>query len=73
VNGHAIYGLYNIGVEKSQLPLFALRPDIANIRANYWLRDVCSASHFAFAYANGNAGYHGASNSYGVRPAFSIS
>ncbi len=73
VNGHAIYGLYNIGVEKSQLPLFALRPDIANIRANYWLRDVCSASAFASAHSYGRAYYHNASYSSGVRPAFSIS
>ncbi len=62
-----------VGVEKSQLPLFALRPDIANIRQTYWLRDVVSASRFARAVGSGYASTGGASDSQGVRPAFSIS
>lgn len=73
VNGHAIYGLYNVGIEKTQLPLFALRPDIANIRDKYWLRDVSSAKIFASVHDNGLAGRGGASTSRGVRPVFSIS
>ena len=73
VNGHATYGLYNVGIEKTQLPLFALRPDIANIRSSYWLRDVSSASHFASVYSIGTAYYGNASYSSGVRPVFSIS
>ena len=73
VDGHATYGLYNIGVEKIQLPLFALRPDIANIRSTYWLQDVASGACFAGVGNRGGA-YHGtASYALGVRPAFSIS
>ena len=62
----------NIGIEKSQLPLFALRPDLLNIRSLWWLRDVCSATHFAAVSDNGyvTSGYVGAA--YGVRPVFSI-
>ena len=73
VNGHATYGLYNIGVEKSQLPLFVLNPRMINTRQNYWLRDVSSASAFAFVHAYGSAPSTYASSALGVRPAFSIS
>ena len=74
VNGKGVYGLYNIGVEKSQLPLFALRPDLVNIRENWWLRDVASASSFACVYGDGVAGHDIASyDEIGVRPVFSIS
>jgi hypothetical protein len=64
---------HNIGVGKSQLPLFRLNPRMINTRQSYWLRDVISASHFARVYGNGLAAYGNASNAYGVRPAFSIS
>lgn len=73
VNGHATYGLYNIGTEKSQLPLFALNPRMINTRQSYWLRDVVSASDFARVSYHGVAGYANASAATGVRPAFSIS
>jgi len=73
VNGGAANGLYNIGAEKTQLPLFALRPDIANIRSAYWLRDVASGTHFATVRSRGNAGRLNTSLAIGVRPAFSIS
>ena len=58
--------------EKSQLALFRLNPAMVNLRYNYWLRDVVSASRFAFVDAVGSAGGISASNSYGVRPAFPI-
>ena len=64
---------YNIGVGKSQLPLFALNPQSVNTRQSYWLRDVVSASHFSVVGSNGLAFYAVASDVYGVRPAFSIS
>lgn len=70
-NGSTVYTNYR--VEKSQLPLFALNPSWIAIRATYWLRDVVTASYFADVYDNGNADYSGASNPYGVRPAFCIS
>jgi hypothetical protein len=73
VNSSGILGLYNVGVEKSQLPLFALNPRMINTRQSYWLRDVVSASNFALVYGDGSASGSGASFARGVRPAFSIS
>ena len=74
VNGKAVYGRYNIGAEKSQLPLFALRPDLLNTRAvAWWLRDVASAAYFVLVYLNGLASFGGPSVVAGVRPVFSIS
>lgn len=63
----------NYRVEKSQLPLFQHEPSRICNRASWWLRDVISASRFAFVYYNGCADCSGASNSNGVRPAFCIS
>ena len=63
----------NYRVEKSQLPLFQHEQSRICNRATYWLRDVITASDFAFVDYNGNAGYYNASNSGGVRPAFCIS
>lgn len=63
----------NYRVEKSQLPLFQHEPSRICNRATWWLRDVITASYFADVYDNGYAYYNGASNSYGVRPAFCIS
>ena len=65
--------LYNVASSHGVLPLFAIRHDLVNNRANYWLRDVASASGFAVVRGNGNADGNGASNANGVRPAFSIS
>lgn len=64
---------YNLGVSKSQLPLFTFRPDLISNRADFWLRDVVSAANFAFVNNPGNAYYYAASCALGVRPAFSIS
>jgi len=72
VNGKATRGFHNIGTEKSQLPLFALRPDLLNTRQAWWLRDVCSAAHFVFVGSDGLAYPGGASFAFGVRPVFSI-
>lgn len=63
----------NYRVEKSQLPLFQHEPSRICNRNNWWLRDVITASRFAFVGNNGNADYNNASNSFGVRPAFCIS
>lgn len=63
----------NYRVEKSQLPLFQHEPSRICNRNNWWLRDVITASNFAFVDAGGNACYYAASNSSGVRPAFCIS
>lgn len=63
----------NYRVEKSQLPLFQHEPSRICNRATWWLRDVITASHFAYVNGNGLANYSDASNSLGVRPAFCIS
>lgn len=63
----------NYRVEKSQLPLFAHRPDLISNRITYWLRDVVTAANFADVYNGGGADSSGASGSFGVRPAFCIS
>lgn len=63
----------NYRVEKSQLPLFQHEPSRICNRNNWWLRDVITASYFAFVDSGGHATYGDASNSIGVRPAFCIS
>lgn len=62
----------NYRVEKGQLPLFALEPSRICNRDTWWLRDVITAASFAVVSLGGDANYGGASNSYGVRPAFCI-
>lgn len=63
----------NYRVEKSQLPLFQHEPSRICNRATWWLRDVITASYFAFVGGDGDANYGNASSSFGVRPAFCIS
>lgn len=63
----------NYRVEKSQLPLFQHEPSRICNRATWWLRDVITASFFAYVNLNGLANCSTASNSLGVRPAFCIS
>ena len=70
-NGTVIPAKYT--VDKCQLPLFAHDPSKITNRANWWLRDVVSASYFAIVYNYGYADCHSASLAYvGVRPAFAI-
>lgn len=63
----------NYRVEKSQLPLFQHEPSRICNRATWWLRDVITASDFAYVSDDGVAHYDHASGSLGVRPAFCIS
>lgn len=70
INGTGWPNLYT--TDKSQYPLFAMRPDMISNRQTYWLRDVASASDFCGVADNGLAGASRASNSRGIRPAFSI-
>lgn len=63
----------NYRVEKSQLPLFQHEPSRICNRNNWWLRDVITASLFAYVYGYGSATCSYASYSLGVRPAFCIS
>ena len=70
-DGSTIPTLYTI--DKTQLSLFALRPQlIVNRSHSQWLRDVVSSAHFAFVHYGGGTGYYGAANSDGVRPVFAI-
>lgn len=66
-------GGFNVGVDKSQLPLFALNPKMINTRQSFWLRDIVSAANFAFVNGTGLATSYGAALASGVRPAFSVS
>ncbi len=63
---------YNIGIDKVQLPLFALDPSRITNRASWWLRDVVSSTYFALVTTAGRASGGSASTSHGVRPAFAI-
>lgn len=63
----------NYRVEKSQLPLFQHELSRICNRATWWLRDVITASGFAYVGGSGDANCNYASNSLGVRPAFCIS
>ncbi|MBP3897807.1 MAG: hypothetical protein J6D57_08290, partial [Mogibacterium sp.] len=64
---------YEVGIDKWQLEIFRLDPGFANIRADWWLRSVYSATNAAFVSRSGNAGYDYASRVFGVRPRFIVS
>lgn len=69
---------YDIGIAKSQLPLFRLNPGM--IQANrtgagrqwYWLKAVAGSTAFCDVNYDGHADCDGAGYSYGVRPRFLI-
>lgn len=63
---------YNVASGDGQFPLFMFDRTKLHNREDYWLRDVSSATVFSGVSYDGRAGYHGASRSYGVRPAFCI-
>lgn len=81
VYGNPYYGTVCDGVNtpsiysysKTQLPLFALRPDLICNRATFWLRDIVSAANFAFVNGIGDAFCNGARHAFGVRPAIPVS
>lgn len=75
VYGHSVWADsgYEVGVEKGQLPLFALDPSKICYSEPWWLRGVVSSTEFAFVGDHGGADYLIASYAYiGVRPAFGI-
>jgi hypothetical protein len=63
---------YNVASGDGQFPLFMFDRTKLHNREDYWLRDVASATYFSLVYGNGHADSYGASNSFGVRPAFCI-
>lgn len=70
-DGSTIPYIYTI--DKTQLSLFALRPQlIVNRSYSQWLRDVVSSAYFALVTLYGYANFYGASGSLGVRPVFAI-
>lgn len=62
----------NIREDKSQLPLFAHRPDLISNRSGFWLRDSIVTTYFSAVGISGIATAYPASQSVGVRPAFCI-
>jgi len=66
-------GTYLEESSNKQLALFMLNPFFINPARYYtWLRNVASATLFAYVGRNGSAGNTSASDSYGVRPAFAV-
>lgn len=63
---------YNVASGDGQFPLFMFDRTKLHNREDYWLRDVASAPGFSRVGYAGIADYLGASNSFGVRPAFCI-
>lgn len=70
-NGPDVYETQT--VDKTQYPLFRNDHWKEQMSRNYfWLRDIVTASSFAIVNYFGLAACNNASNSHGVRPAFSI-
>lgn len=70
-DGSTIPYIYTI--DKTQLSLFALRPQlIVNRSYSQWLRDVVSSAYFALVSNGGNSDCYFATDSLGVRPVFAI-
>lgn len=70
-DGSTVPAIYTIS--KTQLALFMVCPRfIVNRSYNQWLRDVVSSAGFARVDVRGNAHYHYASGSHGVRPVFPV-
>lgn len=75
---HGTSSASNAKVENSQLNLFRhdhsalIGRDVNGNRSIWWLRGVASTTAFCVVHSYGLASASGASNSYGVRPAFAI-
>lgn len=64
---------YDIGIGKTQFPLFRFRPDMQSMRSfSVWLSAVAGSAAFASVDNSGDAASHNASDSRGVRPRFLI-
>lgn len=63
----------NYTIDKTQLSLFRLHPDLIVIpEESYWLRDIVSSIAFAAVHWHGNADHYAATYVIGVRPAFGL-
>ena len=66
---------FDVATQKQQFPLMLLAPQFVNIRQTYRLQDISSywaSGDFTVVYDNGSAGTSGASYSFGVRPAVTL-
>lgn len=63
---------YLYTIDNSQYPAFTFNPSLIKTRQTYWLRDVAYSTSFAVVYDRGDCTNGGASNAFGVRPAFCI-
>ena len=75
--GHNVWGsnpMRETGIDKTQLPLFAMAPNYITGDGAWWLRDVASSSEFAAVDFSSSAHRYEASYplGLGVRPAFAI-
>ena len=65
--------VYDVGIDKTQFPLFAIEPSRLTLRIIWWLRDVSSATAFADVGDSGNTGANNSNTTtVGVRPCFGI-
>ncbi len=64
----------NFTVDRSQLALFALRPDLicSSSRKPWWLRDIATSANFVQIAGPGEAMCYGATAPLGVRPVFGV-
>ena len=70
INGTNIPAIYTI--DNAQLPLFRHNHSLIRNGGNYWLRNIVSAFHFSYVGQNGQIGYYGVNNAFGIRPVFAI-
>ena len=61
---------HEIGLDKWQFSFFRYNRNFANIRDNWWLRSVATASTAAYVSSSGSANNDGAASANGVRPRF---
>lgn len=72
IYGNNIFTASYHTIDKTQLSLFSLRPDLIPIGEPYWLRDFISGSLIANVSKEGCADDNITSHSYGVRPVFGL-
>ena len=63
-----MHGMPEYTILSQQFAGFRLNPAYANIRINYWTRDIASDEEFVYVSAHGGVDAAPASTQYGVRP-----
>lgn len=68
---------YRYTIDKTQLSLFKLHPEFIVAKKNgqresYWLRDVATATAFAYVSGHGCSDYSNASTAFAIRPVFGL-